>query len=146
MNRIFHPWWEWENVPAGFYEPIAKGYDVETAKNAYAEFLRDTKRFQKALERVVSEWPKACEQFLTNDSINRVAWLGQAAMCIETGVPCWFRAGFQRLSNEEQRTANATAVRCLHNWLQQRIEDARTGHRQASRQLHQDVEGAGLFG
>lgn len=84
---------------------------------AYAAFLRDDRRFRRALQRVVTEWPISCEQFLLNESINRIAWLGQAAMCIETGVPRKYRAGFMQLSEAERTRANATAHETLNTWL-----------------------------
>jgi hypothetical protein len=91
--------------------------DREGRLQSYAEFLRDLPRFAKALERVLMEWPIACEQFLSNESINRIAWLGQASMCLETGVPRKYRAGFMRLSVQEQRRANATAQQALTRWI-----------------------------
>jgi hypothetical protein len=146
MNRVYHPWWEWESVAAGFYAPTAKGFDTTQAKQAYADFLRDSPRFEAALKRVLAEWPNACEQFLSNESINRIAWLGQASMCIETGVPCWFRAGFQQLTDSEQRAANSLAALYLHRWTQARLDDARSGHGSARRSIHSNLESAGLFG
>lgn len=97
---------------------MPRGHDQESALRAYAEFLRDTPRFEAALVRVVTEWPISCEQFLSNESLNRVAWLGQASMCIATKIPRRFRAGFMLLTNDEQAIANATAQRTLDAWLQ----------------------------
>lgn len=91
--------------------------ETEKAKERYAAFLRDTTGFRAALERVVSEWPISCEQFLSNESTNRIAWLGQASMCIATGIPRKFRGGFMLLSPEEQRIANSTADEALQKWL-----------------------------
>jgi hypothetical protein len=96
-----------------------KPHTSETALKAYAVFLRDLPRFEAALQRVLREWPRSCEQFLTNEHINRIAWLGQASMCIDTRVPAKFRAGFQRLTAEEQRLANAMADTYLQKWLAQ---------------------------
>lgn len=115
MKRIFHHCDVWECVRAGMYSP-ADHLDHDTAIRQYAEFLRDIQRFEAALQRVLTEWPISCEQFLSNDSINRVAWLGQAAMCIETGVPRLFRAGFKLLTDDEQRRANIAALKALFQW------------------------------
>lgn len=118
-NRRFHPWWEWECYRAGFYEtspPI--GMSRDRAKKEYAEFLRDLPRFEAALSRVLNEWPTSCEQFLGNANINRIAWLGQAAMCIDCGVPSFYKSGFQALTSEEKQAANALAKRYLDKWLE----------------------------
>jgi hypothetical protein len=96
--------------------------DSDACRDAYAVFLRDTPRFEAALARVLAEWPVSCEQFLSNEDMNRIAWLGQASMCIATGVPACYRAGFKLLTDGEQATANATANHALLRWLARRDE------------------------
>lgn len=120
MVRIWHPWDKWECFKAGFYDRSPpKGIDKEKALEMYAEFLRDTPRFQAAIKRVFAEWPTSCEHFLTNEDINRIAWVGQSSMCIETGVSSFYRAGFKLLTSGEQRIANATAQTAISRWEQQ---------------------------
>lgn len=92
------------------------GYSADTAVEAYTEFLANLERFKAGIRKVMREWHISCEQFLSNPNINRVAWLGQSAMCIETGVPCKFRAGFAHLKPVEQVAANALAARYLAAW------------------------------
>ena len=103
----------------------------------YAEFLRDIPRFEKAMARVVAEWPKSCEHFLTNQSVNRIAWLGQSSMCIETGIPCHYRAGFNMMSNEDRDKANAAAARVLRRWEKD--------HARRNQEVSADMGGAWLF-
>jgi hypothetical protein len=120
VRRVFHPWWEWECYKAGFYASSVDGIDPDEAKRMYAEFLADIPRFERAMQRVIDEWPHSCEQFLLNENINRVAWLGQSSMCIETGVPSCYRGGFKLLSNQQRARANAAAQRVLDAWLMAR--------------------------
>lgn len=101
------------------YSPVS--IDRDTAMQKYAEFLRNIPRFERAMQRVITEWPRSCEQFLTNDSVNRIAWLGQAAMCIETGIPRMFRAGFSLLTEDQQLRANAAAEKVLRAWIRERV-------------------------
>lgn len=118
MRRIFHHWETWECVRAGMYESVPPPpMSPDEAKQHYAVFLRDTPRFESALARVLAEWPVSCEQFLSNEGMNRIAWLGQASMCIETGVPACFRAGFKLLDESERSIANAVADKWLQQWL-----------------------------
>ena len=118
MERYWHPIEAWECVAAGLYaERDPAGRHAEVVRAQYAEFLADDTRFAEALTRVRSEWPRSCEQFLSHDGINRIAWLGQAAMCIATGVPARYRGGFYLLSKEQRERANATAASCLRQWL-----------------------------
>ena len=118
MRRVFHHWETWECIAAGMYElappaPMSK----DEARDAYAAFLGDTSRFSRALDRVLIEWPISCEQFLSNEGTNRIAWLGQSSMCIETSVPACFRAGFKLLDESEQHAANGLAAEALTTWL-----------------------------
>ena len=116
-NRVFYTHDKWECFKAGFYATTKDGMTKDQCEAAYAEFLADTERFKLALEHVISEWTHSCEHYLTNASMNRIAWLGQAAMCYDTGVPAVFRSGFSLLSEEQQNKANETALIYLNKWL-----------------------------
>lgn len=94
----------------------------DECKLEYARFLQDIPRFEAALIRVLKEWPISCEHFLSNRNFNRIAWLGQASMCIDTGIPCTYRAGYQLLTNEERATANMKAKEFLDRWRIQHAE------------------------
>jgi hypothetical protein len=49
--------------------------------------------------------------------MNRIAWLGQAAVCYATGVPATFAGGFYLLNGEQQDKANNIALEYLNEWL-----------------------------
>ncbi len=118
MERIYHTWDKWECFPAGLYEQTApRKMTAVEANGAYAMFLKDSARFSKALERVLIEWPSSCEHYLSNEKMNRIAWLGQAAMCIDTGISNNFRSGFNLLSTAQQNEANEVALVALNQWL-----------------------------
>ena len=117
-GRIFHEWQDWECFPAGFYsDKPPKGMTVEDAENAYKDFLSDIPRFEAALQRVVTEWKNSCEHYLTNEKMNRIAWLGQASMCLETGVPSRFCGGYNLLSAAQKEAADMKALEYLNKWL-----------------------------
>lgn len=116
-QRTFHTFDKWECHKAGFYNSTKEGMTAQQCREAYADFLRDSEKFAVALEKVTSEWIHSCEHYLTNKSMNRIAWLGQAAMCYATGVPSVFCSGFNLLSDEEQETANLVALDWLNKWL-----------------------------
>lgn len=118
MTRKYHPWWVWECYKAGFYKTTPpEGVTPEEAKTKYRDFLKNLDAFQLGMQKVEKEWPHSCEQFLTNPALNRIAWLGQAAMCIMTEVPSHFRGGFKLLSESEQEAANLKAENFLKEWL-----------------------------
>jgi len=118
MKRIWHPWTNWECYPAGFYKTIPPdGMSSDDARLAYSVFLADLPRFQRGIEKVFSTWVHSCEHFLSNESMNRIAWIGQSSMCIATGVPSHFRGGFNLLSESEKMKANVMARDHLQKWL-----------------------------
>lgn len=116
-KRIFHTYDKWECYKAGFYKDTFEGLTKEECEQKYAEFLSDDEKFEMALSGVISEWKHSCEHYLTNFSMNRIAWLGQAAMCYATGIPSIFRSGFHLLTEEQQLKANMIALKYLNKWL-----------------------------
>lgn len=117
MNRIYHTWDKWECYPAGFYETGIDGLSKEEAEAKYANFL-SSDDFRKALDRVLAEWKNSCEHYLSNENMNRIAWLGQASACIWLGLPSCYRGGFNLLPKEEQEKADSIALEYLNKWLQ----------------------------
>lgn len=118
IERIFHTWDQWECYPAGFYEEKPpKGMTTDECEIAYRDFLSDLPKFADALEGVLSDWTNSCEHYLTNDSMNRIAWLGQAAMCYTTKVPARYRGGYNLLSDEQKQQADNLALEYLNVWM-----------------------------
>lgn len=131
-KRIYYTWDKWECYPAGFYETGKDGMTDEECKNKYREFLSDLSRFGMAMDRVLNEWKNSCEHYLTNESMNRIAWLGQASACIEMGIPSKYRSGYFLLTDEQQKAADLLALEYLNKWLTARGYDP------------VDIEGAGV--
>jgi len=123
-NRIFHTHDKWECHKAGFYANTHPELTKEQCEKAYQEFLSDIPQFKKALKHVITKWKYSCEHYLTNTAMNRIAWLGQAAMCQGKGVPAVFRGGFFYLSNEQQEKANETALKALNKWMKANGRDS----------------------
>lgn len=119
MQKIWHPWTDWECYAAGMYDG-GRRMSQDDGRMAYAEFLRDIGALESAIERVFAEWPKSCEHFLTGKQMNRVAWLGQASMCIANGVSRAHRGGFMLLTDDERKAANEAASMAIERWLQAR--------------------------
>jgi|SRR5690625_402323 len=125
MKRIYHTWDQWECYPAGFYEPKPpSGMTADAARIEFAAFLRDIPRFEAAMQGVLRDWINSCEHYLSNERMNRIAWLGQAACCYDTGISSEFRSGYNRLTDEERRDADKAALDVLNQWLTARGEPA----------------------
>lgn len=116
-TRIFHTYDKWECYKAGFYESKKDGMTKEECEIAYAEFLANLELFDTTAAKMISEWKYSCEHYLTNRSMNRIAWIGQASMCYYSGVPSLFCSGFNLLTQQQQSAANEIALKHLNKWL-----------------------------
>ena len=123
-SRIFHTYDKWECHKAGFYASNFEGKTSSECESEYASFLSDSKRFSDALDGVLKNWINSCEHYLTNTAMNRIAWLGQAAMCYATGIPSKYCSGFNLLSEEERDKANKIALVALNKWLTDNGKDS----------------------
>lgn len=117
MKKIWHSWDKWECCKYGFYSSF-DDLDItkEEAQEKYREFLSDLSRFEQALIGVINEWNFSCEHFLTNTSINRIAWLGQASCAYAMGIPAEARGGFKLLTEQQQKEADSLALKYLKIW------------------------------
>ncbi len=122
-NRVFHTFDKWECHKAGFYASNVEGKTADTCKEEYRDFLADIDWFADTLKKVIVEWKNSCEHYLTNFAMNRIAWLGQAAMCYATGVPSKFCGGFNLLTDEQKHRANLVALGALNEWLKNNGRD-----------------------
>jgi ParB-like chromosome segregation protein Spo0J len=116
-NRIFHTYDKWECHKAGFYASSVSGKTAKECEQEYADFLSNGDEFRKALDNVLLEWKHSCEHYLTNTAMNRIAWLGQAAMCYAKSIPSKFCGGFNLLSEAQKQEANEIALEYLNKWL-----------------------------
>lgn len=117
-GRVFHTWDKWECFKAGFFaERPANGMTMEEGEKKYLDFLSDLSAFEAALISVTTGWPYSCEHNLTNDRMNRIAWLGQAAAAQAHGLPSCCRGGYHMLTDEQKKSADELALKYLNKWL-----------------------------
>lgn len=116
-GRIFHTYDKWECHKAGFYNNKKFGWTNEQCKGEYIRILSDVELFASILDKLIVEWKYSCEHYLTNNSMNRIAWLGQAAVCYETGVPSSYSNAWFDLTEQQQDEANSVALLYLNKWL-----------------------------
>lgn len=117
-NRIFHTFDKWECNASGFYETKPpKGMTPDHCRAYYRELLSDIPEFERVLNCVITEWVRSCEHYLTNSAMNRIAWLGQAALCYKYGIPSEFRGGYGLLTEAQQLAADEAALRALNTWM-----------------------------
>ena len=116
-ERIFHTYDKWECYKAGFYDTSKCGMTGNECELEFKSFLSNKKEFAIALECVITEWKYSCEHYLTNKSMNRIAWLGQASVCYARGIPSKYKSAFHLLTKEQQAEADSLALKYLNKWL-----------------------------
>jgi len=117
MKRIYHTWDKWECYPAGFYESNMKDMSKAECEEKYRELLSDDNMFSECLKSIIVEWKNSCEHYLSNPNMNRIAWLGQAALAYKYGIPACYRSGYNLLTQEEKSSADNVALKYLNEWL-----------------------------
>jgi hypothetical protein len=118
MKRIYHTWDKWECYRAGFFEVRApKGFSDEQCEGTYRELLSDVAEFKRVMQLIVAEWPNSCEHNLTNERMNRVAWMGQAAVTYKYKVPARFKGGYNLLTDEQKQAADNAALEVINEWM-----------------------------
>ena len=116
-NRIFHTYDKWECHKAGFYKNQKEGWSHEECEQEFINILSDHLLFASILKKLIKEWKFSCQHYLTNESMNRIAWLGQAAVCYHSGIPSRYANAWFKLTKEQQNKANNVALIYLNKWL-----------------------------
>jgi hypothetical protein len=117
MERIYHPYWLWEDYKNGFYDNIS-GDQKKTLILKVIEMFNDEKLTTYNMNYVVDNWKYSMEHNLSNNSINKIAYIGQCACCNYFKIPnsitmeCW-----SKLSKETQIRANKNAIESIDRWV-----------------------------
>ncbi len=118
MQRIYHTWDKWECYPSGFFEgKPPKGLTEDKCLSLYKELLQDIPEFKRIMMLIINEWVNSCQHNLTNERMNRIAWMGQAALAYKHRVPARFRGGYRLLSEGQQQAADEAALEIINIWM-----------------------------
>lgn len=116
MERIFHPWDKWEDYNFNFYATAGNAI-VEKHREKIFEVLCDAEICKTQMTRVINEWKYSCEHNLSNISLNRVAYLGQAACANYGNIPAKATQALWREIPEEKRNiADGIAKEVFEIW------------------------------
>ena len=118
MERIYHPYWLWEDYQNGFYENVS-GEDKASKIQKVFEMFNSEELTRSNMEYVVNNWKYSMQHNLTNPSLNKIAYIGQSACCNYANIPnsitmeCW-----SKLSKDVQDRANEIASNVLSKWIE----------------------------
>ena len=114
--RIYHPYWLWEDYRAGFYEncsgEVKKQLIIKGIEMFNSEDLTRENMFY-----VIKNWKYSCEHNLTNESLNKIAYIGQSACCVYAKIPSTVTMEIWNLLNSEvQIRSNNIAIEAIKKW------------------------------
>jgi hypothetical protein len=116
MERIFHPYQLWEDYPNGFYDNIS-GRNKAEMINRVISILSDSNETERLMSKVISEWKYSCEHNLTNMGLNRIAYLGQSACCIEDKIPSTVTMeSWNKIDKSCRDKADSIADKLIKEW------------------------------
>ena len=117
MNRIYIPYWEWEDWINGMWRKLSK-HNEEYYFNLAIEFTGDHIKYGKSMMDVVKAWTNTMLHNLTNSSINKKAFVGHCACCYKHEIPEYIvRMGWKKLTDEQRFLANIEAEKAINYWI-----------------------------
>lgn len=120
ISQIFHHYEKWEDWKAGLFDSVCTRFDEKL--NLSKEVLENEELFLEVARDMVSSWPYSSEQNLSDKSMNRQAWIGQASCCFNHSAPEYVTIkAWWMLSEEERKKANAIADIVINEWEQKYI-------------------------
>ena len=116
MKRIYHPYNLWEDYREGFYDNCS-GKDKKDKILKVLEMFNDAELTESNMRRVIEEWKYSCEHNLTNESMNKIAYIGQGACCLNANIPSTITMeAWSLLSSEVQERSNMIAKKIILEW------------------------------
>ena len=115
MNRIFNNYASWEDAKNGLYNNFSgnKKEAIDKILNIFCNYSETERLMLKFLEL----WENSCDFNLSNSSMNRIAWLGQACCNIEDGFSeDIVRVAWSYVPEVFQEQANNIAKRIISLW------------------------------
>lgn len=115
MNRVFYHYKELEET----YSNLWKTGSDEGLINKSIILLSDRNAFKKEIKGMLSDWKKSAIFNLTNESQNRIAWIGQATCSHAHGATNGeTKDAWSKLTEDQKLSANNVAFECLNDWEQ----------------------------
>lgn len=113
MKQIFHPYHLWEDWQNGMWRNETAEYE-DLHLPSIISFTGDHLEYGAAMIEVVEQWFYSVQHNLTDNSINKRAWIGHAACNLKFGWPEYLvRMAWNQLSEQQQVLANKMADKAI---------------------------------
>lgn len=129
IKQVYIPYWEWEDWINGMW---GKDDRLQEA----IEFTGNAERYGSAMREVIEAWPRTMLNSLTNNSINKRAFLGHCAVCFKLGIcESTTRAAWKQLTDQQRYDADKVAQETIDKWLQEYAQRNKAVHKDVGRPL-----------
>tara|TARA_Y100000310_G_scaffold208355_1_gene208949 strand:- start:1074 stop:1475 length:402 start_codon:yes stop_codon:yes gene_type:complete len=119
QNRIYHHYSLWEDHKNGFYNNCSGDSKKEKIQKAIKMFNSE-RLTRKYMDKIINEWKYSCEHNFTNPSLNRIAYIGQAACCLYGNIPNTVTMeAWNMLDRKVKNRSNMIAEEVLSTWIGQ---------------------------
>lgn len=116
IKRIYHPYTLWEDYKNGFFKSETD-LNLEEQILACKDLFLDLKEFENVLSVLIKDWKYSMEHNLTNEALNKIAYLGQASCSYKFKISNDIsRQGYNLLTEEEKQKADDMAKKYLEKW------------------------------
>lgn len=116
MERVYYHFKKWEDYKYGFYSNC-NGDERELKIQSVIELFTSKSLTECYMRKAIELWNISMDQNLSNKSINRVAYLGQAACCVYNNVPNLVTMeAWKRLTNEDRYRSDLIAIKLIKEW------------------------------
>lgn len=121
IEQIYHPYWLWEDRL--MYTPYSSKKDMGRIQKAI-DLLSNPKEFERIAREMIHSYKYSCEHNLSNPSMNRIAYIGQASCFYKDGIredETRFAWGY--LTEEQRGAANAVAEKIFKEWENEQFKN-----------------------
>lgn len=116
MKRVYHHYQMWEDWTFGFYDNLS-GSNKQSKLDKVVEMFNSKELTTQYMNKVVNEWQYSCEHNFSNESINKIAYLGQAACCLYSEIPATITMeAWSLLDKSVQERSNSIAKKIIDKW------------------------------
>ena len=117
IKKIYHHYDKWEEYKNGMWKSPTKE-EVERLLPEIVNFTGNHIEYGMAMIEVIKKWKYSCEDKLTDNNLNRRAWLGHAACCNKFGwKESLVRSAWKKLTNDQRNLANLEAEKAINIYL-----------------------------
>jgi hypothetical protein len=116
IKQVFVHYKKWECYQNGMWFKVDKKTEIELLKKAI-DFTSNHILYGNAMNEVVFKWENSMLNFLTNQSINRKAYLGHCAVCYKLKIPEYIvRMAWKHLNEKQRILADKVALETIKKW------------------------------